>query len=185
VFLLGQTRYVDFKIVNGGTPVTGVVKANLAIAFTRNAVACTDVLTLLELGAGRYTIRYTPSAAGHDFIEIDYAAAGFTLLSSEDIISSVTLLGGSSAISLTQNTPTANALKVTSVPDPANWTLYLYHSSDWQTGNTETYQAVASTQLEASGNWLFTPLSVTSGTYHVVIRNGAGAVQVIKAYLVL
>lgn len=183
MFLLGQTRYVDLRIINEGSPVTGLALSSLTIFFTRNAVICTDALTLIEVGSGRYALTYVPSAAGHDYLEISYPAATFFLTAPEDIISTDTLLGGSSSIQLTQDTPTPNALQVTQVINPNLYTLYVYESSDWQSGNTETYDAIASTQLDGSGNWLTTPLFVTTGTYHIVIRDGSGAVQVIKAYL--
>jgi hypothetical protein len=136
----------------------------------------------VDAGGGHYALTYTPSAAGHDYLEIAYGAASFFQTSSEDVISAQTLLGGSLTRTLTQDTPTTGALKVT-IDDPSSSTLYVYLSSDWQIGNTETYAAVGSTQLDGSGNWLTTPLYVSPGTYHVIVRDPSGAVYVIQAFL--
>jgi hypothetical protein len=59
----------------------------------------------------------------------------------------------------------------------------VYNSSDWTSGNTGTFYALDSTQLDSSGNWLTTPIYVIPGTYHIVIRDSTGAVTVLKPYL--
>jgi hypothetical protein len=190
MFLFGSIRYVDFRIQANGTTVTSLAQVDLAPHFTRNGVTCTDALTFTELGDGRYQFSYTPSAAGHDVLDIHWQSSAdvtkfFFATNSEDIVAPAMLLGGSVVINLTQNTPTTNALKVTQVVNPAAFTLYVYLSSDWQAGNTDTSQAIASTQLDSSGNWLTAILPLTPGTYHIVIRDSLGTVQVIQAYLQL
>jgi hypothetical protein len=197
MFILGGTRSFDFRVLVDGIPVTGIAQSFLSVYFTRDGIACTDPLTFVEHvghGGGRYTLSYFPSVSGHDYIDISYFVAGdpaadpaipdkyFYAHESMDIVTQQQLVGASTAIVLTQNTPTANALRVT-VPNPQTYTLYVYRSSDWQTGATATVNAVASTQLDTSGNWITGALTVISGTYHVIIRDGSGAVTVIKAYL--
>lgn len=174
---VGETRLIRFWIADvNSNPITTCTLANFAITFTRNGVACTDPLTLLNIGGGTYDLEYTPSAAGRDIIQIDDNTDD---LHYTDI---AVIEPGSDVVSLTQNTPTTNALQVT-VPNPSTYTLYVYDSSDWATGNTDTFDALAFTQINSSGNWLTATLYVIPGTYHIVIRNGSGAVQVLKAYL--
>lgn len=197
MFILGGTRNFDFRVLIEGVPVTGIAASFLSVYFTRDGVACNDPLTFVEHlghGGGRYTYSYFPSASGHDYIDISYFIAGdpvavpaipdkyFYAHESMDIVTQQQLVGASTAVTMTQNTPTANALQVT-VPNPSTYTLYVYRSSDWQTGNTGTVNAVASTQLDTLGNWVTGALTIVSGTYHVIIRDGLGAVTVIKAYL--
>ena len=181
MFLLSKDRYLDFRLTNAGAPITGVALSALSIFFTRNGVACTDSMSLTEVGNGRYYIKYTPSAEGHDYVEVDYALAGLTFAFPEDIVSSASILGPSNIVSLTDAYLSDNSLKITSVSDPQNWTLYVYDSAGWQQGSTETYDAVASTTLNSDGSWVTTPLSVSPGTYHFVIRNQSGSVVVIRA----
>ena len=180
---VGQTRLIEFWIANvASVPVTTCTIASFAITFKRDGVTCTDPLSFVNNGGGSYCLSYTPSAAGRDIINIDDNVNDLHYCDIETI--SVTSDGGGSStvVSLTQDTPTSNALQVT-VPNASSYTLYVYNSSDWTTGNTDTSQALDSTQLDSSGNWLTTPIYVIPGTYHIVIRNGAGAVQVLMTYL--
>ena len=178
---VGQTRLIEFWIADiDSVPVTTCTLDSFTITFTRDGVACTDPLSLVNNGAGSYCLSYTPSAAGRDIININDVTHDLHYCDIETI--SLSSDGSSTTVLLTQNTPTANALQVT-IADPSSYTLYVYNSSDWTGGNTDTFYALDSTQLDSSGNWLTTPIYVIPGTYHIVIRNGAGAVQVLMAYL--
>ena len=178
---VGQPRLIQFWIRNvASVPITTCTLASFVITFAREGIACTDPLSLVNNGGGSYCLSYTPSAVGRDVIYIDDNVNDLHYCDIETI--SVSGDGSSTAVSLTQNTPTPNALQVT-VPNASSYTLYVYNSSDWTGGNTDTFYALDSTQLDSSGNWLTTPIYVIPGTYHIVIRNGAGAVQVLMAYL--
>ena len=176
---VGQIRLIQFWIADvASVPVTTCTLASFTIIFTRDGVACTDPVTLVNVGGGSYQLQYTPSAGGRDVINIDDEAHDLHYCDIETISADLS----SSAVLLTQNTPTANALQVTA-PNPSSYTLYVYNSSDWTSGNTDTFFALDSTQLDSSGNWLTTFIYVVSGTYHIVIRDGSGAVTVLMAYL--
>jgi hypothetical protein len=176
---VGQIRLIQFWIASvTSVPVTTCTLASFTITFTRNGVTCTDPVTLVNVGGGSYQLQYTPSAAGRDVINIDDNVNDLHYCDIETISDEI----GSDAILLTQNTPTANALRVTAA-NPTSYTLYVYNSSDWTSGNTGTFYALDSTQLDSSGNWLTTPIYVIPGTYHIVIRDSTGAVTVLKPYL--
>src|SRR5208282_4413502 len=86
--VVGQLRYVDFRVLdNSNVPVTSLSLSNFAvnptppidyeysntqstILFERDDVACLDALTLFNHLDGRYTLMYTPSAIGHDYVDI-------------------------------------------------------------------------------------------------------------------
>ena len=86
-------------------------------------------------------------------------------------------------VALNQNYPTSNALKVTQVPLPATYTLYVFEYADWQTGNQSSSYAVGQSALYANGTWV-TTLYLLAGTYTIVIRSNSTAV-VIAAHLVV
>lgn len=168
---------IQFWIADvNSNPITDCTLASFTITFTRNGVTCTDPLTLVNNGGGSYCLEYTPSAAGCDVINIDDNVNDLHYCDIEVIDPT------SDVLTLTQDYGGSGALKV-GIPKSATYTLYVYNSSDWATGNTATYMAIAYTALDSSGNWLTPSLYVVPGTYHIVIRNGAGAVQVLKAYL--
>ena len=176
---VGQIRLIQFWIASvTSVPVTTCTLDSFTITFTRDGVACTDPLSLVNNGAGSYCLQYTPSAAGRDVINIDDAVNDLHYCDIETISADLS----SDAILLTQNTPTANALKVTA-SSPSSYTLYVYNSSDWASGNTDTFYALDSTQLDSYGNWLTTPIYVIPGTYHIVIRDNTGTVTVLMPYL--
>jgi hypothetical protein len=183
VATIGQSRLIEFWIANvSSVPITTYTLSNFTITFTRNGVACTDALALVNNGGGSYCLEYTPSIAGRDVINIDDNVNDLHYCDIEDITADGGSDSTSTVLSITQNTGGANALQVTAA-SPMSYTLYVYNSSDWQTGNTDTSAAVGYTQLDSSGNWLTTPIYLTSGTYHVIIRDGAGAVTVLQAFL--
>lgn len=74
-------------------------------------------------------------------------------------------------ITLTQDYPTAGALKVTQVPSPETFTLYVFLYSDWQVGNQSSIYAKGQTGLNADGTWQ-QPVCVLSGVYNIVVTNG-------------
>lgn len=181
---LGTSRFVDLRIYNGASPVNGLTLANLTIYFTRNGHPCTDLIGLLPNGPGRYMVAYTPSAVGHDYVEVTYAPTGYVLMSSEDIVDLGAAFSNNNAVTITQNYGGTGAL-VPHVPNPASYTLYIFKSSDWVSGNTDTSQAFSSTALAANGNWIDTSLVLLHDTYHFILRNSAGEVIVFKANLVI
>jgi hypothetical protein len=179
MWLTGQIRLIQFWIAStAGVPITTCTLDSFTITFTRNGIICTDSLSLVNNGAGSYSLQYTPSTAGQDVITIDYSVNGLHYCD----IGTISADFSSSAILLTQNIPTSNALMVT-VPNPSSYTLYVYNSSDWASGNTDTFYALDSTQLDSYGNWLTTPIYVIPGTYHIVIRDNTGTVTVLMPYL--
>lgn len=174
---VGVSRIVQFWLADvHSVPVTTYTLANLSITFTRDHVACSDTLTLTHQGSGLYYLQYTPTAAGRDVIQIDDNTND---LHYTDV---AVIDPGSDVVAITQNTPTTDALKVTAA-NPADYTLYVYDSNDWVTGNSETYSALGSTQIDASGNWVSSPIYLTPGTYHIVIRTLHRGVTVIKPFL--
>ena len=105
---VGQIRLIQFWIASvTSVPVTTCTLASFTITFTRNGVTCTDPVTLVNVGGGSYQLQYTPSAAGRDVINIDDNVNDLHYCDIETISDEM----GSDAILLTQNTPTANALR--------------------------------------------------------------------------
>lgn len=180
---VGRQRYIEIYLVTAnGVPITNRVISAFNIYFTRNMVACTDALTMHEIGNGLYVLTYMPSTEGHDFLQVVDSVTNTRFTNTEEIYDTASLFGTSAVISLTQDTGGIGSLKPTA-PDPTNWTLYIYNSSDWQNGNTSTASALGSSQLDSNNNWLTSPIDVTHGTYHIVIRNLSGSVTVIRAFL--
>src|SRR5271170_3823243 len=87
--VVGQTRYCDFRVLdNNNNPVTSLALSDFeinpteispwpeysttvnVIIFERNDTDCTDSLTLFNHNDGRYTLLYTPTAIGHDYVDI-------------------------------------------------------------------------------------------------------------------
>lgn len=75
-------------------------------------------------------------------------------------------------VTLTQDYPTTGALKVTQVPSPEAFTLYVFEYNDWLVGNQSSIYAVGQTGLNPDGSWQ-DPICVLSGnSFNVVVTNG-------------
>ena len=166
---LNQKRYIDFCIVDvDSNPVPNRTLADWTITFTRNSEPCPDPLSLHDYGDGRYTITYTPSAAGHDHVEIRDDVADCDIVDIEDIDDSE--VGLSLPVTeFNENHGGLGQLRVTE-SNPSSWALYVYKTSDWATGQRTTADAVGSTLLDAQGNCLHS-VFVLPGTYNIVIRS--------------
>ena len=179
---IGNTVYVDFRVVDtSSNPVAGLHLTDFTVVFRRNNAACADALTFLDLGSGEYSVTYTPSAKGHDYLELYNAANDLRVLYAEDIVDLSAVLGSGTVVSLTQDTGGSDALRVTSVTDPQNYQLQVYFSADWIAGRNAVPDAIGQSALDANGRWL-SPVAVTTGTYHVIARKFRNVV-VIKANL--
>jgi hypothetical protein len=182
---LGVARYIVLRIVSSAeVAFPGLVFSQIQTAFFRNNLLCTDALTFTEWGGGYYFISYTPTAAGSDYFAVYYPAANYLLETRETVVDLANMFSTGNAVSVTQNTGGSGAL-LPVITNTASYTLYLYNSSDWLSGNTDTSQAAGSTALDASGNWLQSPVTVLHGTYHFVLRNNAGVVVVFRANVVI
>lgn len=180
---VGRKRFIEFRLADiTGAPVSTKVLTDLSVLFTRNDVACTDVLTLVNKGSGLYILEYTPSANGHDYIELYDAADDIRHIDSEDVDDATTFFDITSSVLLTQDFGSVGALKPV-IANPQNYTLYVFVSQAWQTGQTDPGNAVAATNLDTSGNWITSPLSVNHGTYHIVLIGSAGDTHVIRTFL--
>lgn len=183
-FQAGNYHYFGFYV---GT--TGLTTVDFTIdVFTVDGVAV-DAPTLasfevIEVSGGYYYAKYLPSKAGFYFIGIHRLALHFA--DSEDISESEFV------VNLTQNTGGANALRPApfkflsaggNSPTLAEYLLMVFQSEDWDVGRKANTFAVAMTKLDVNGNWLTSPLVVSPGTYHIIIRNNFGATKVIKPNL--
>lgn len=177
MYLLNTKRYVYFYIFNSGAPVTGLTQASFTIIFTRNDLTSPDTLTILELGAGRYEASYIPTTTGEDYIDIYNATYNTRIVNVENIVSVEELTNGSSIVSLTANYPTANALKVTEVSSPEEYTLYVYLYSDWSVGHQSVSYSQGQTQLNSNGTWV-RPILILPDFYTVVVSNGTSVVVI-------
>ncbi len=73
---------------------------------------------------------------------------------------------------LSQDYPTTSALRVTQVPSPAAFTLYVFLYKDWQNGNQKVHFSKGQTRLNPDGSWQ-TPITVLAGNaYNVVVSDG-------------
>lgn len=138
--------------------------------------------TVTQVSSGYYYAQYTPSSAGFYVIGISRTGIKKAI--------DVADIEEANFVDLTQDTPTANALKPslpvvrTPFPVPLNeYVLMVFASSDWDVGRKTAHFAVAMTELDVNGNWRTTPLTISPGTYHIVIQNNIGVQVVIKAYL--
>lgn len=182
---VGKIRYIYFRVVDiNENPVTGLTLANFTVYFTRDGVACADILTLTEPQTGRYLVTYTPSAPGFDFVELFNATQDLRIQDEEEIDTPETFFDvGAFTVDLTQDYGFVGALKLGGVASPNTYTVYLFKSQEWQTGNTAPTAAIAATTVDALGNWVTSPLTVPKDTYHVVAMNGSGSIVVISAFL--
>lgn len=174
---VGTQRYIYFYVLNGSTPITGLVKSSFSIIFTRNNSTSSDILSVTEIGSGRYWAGYIPSTTGTDYLEIDYATYSIKVINVEVIYSTSDYTGGSSVVTINNNYPTSNALSVTERPHPNLYTLYIFMYSDWQIGNQSTSYAVGQTALNTDGSWVDS-INVIPGAYTIVISNGSTTVVI-------
>lgn len=182
---VGTTRYIDFRIVDlSGNPVTGLALGNFTTYFTRNGSTCSDVLALADKGTGRYLASYIPLAAGFDFVELYNLTNDVRIQDAEQIDTPETFFGiSATTVNLTQDYGFVGALQLTGIAQPQTYTIYLFRSQDWQSGNTAVPYAIAATPVDTRGNWVTTPLILNKDTYHVVAMNAIGAVFVLSSFL--
>lgn len=181
MFIFGNKRYLTFRIVDiDDLPITGRKLQDLSVLFLRNNEPCTDPLELRELGLGRYVVMYTPSVAGHDYLEVKDIGNDITVVDEEDILSQDGLFGGGGAVVLDQDYGGANALAVTEA-NPEQYHVLVYDSNDWDSNRRGDSYALGSTAVSRTGQWL-SQIPVPKGTYHVVIKAFRTS-KVIKPYL--
>lgn len=136
-----------------------------------------DSLSIASLGVSDYwALQFTPTQSG------TYIIAAHDTADNIRIVQNISIDEADVFVNLTQNTGGANNLK----PNGNNldqFLLMVFVSSDWEVGRTDNSYAAAITQMDPTGNWITTPLVITPGTYHIVIRNNFGVTTVIAAYL--
>lgn len=180
---VNRKRYIEMRLIQvDGTPETGRVLSDFQVFFTRDTVTCTDSVSSVELGSGRYVIEYTPTLAGHDYIEIYDPPTDLRVIDSEDVDDTSTFFDLSSVVQLSQDYGSVGRLKPT-VTNPQDYILYVFKSSDWDTGKTSPNYAIGVSGLDISGNWTSTPISVIHGTYHIVVIGPDGTKIVLAVYL--
>lgn len=173
----GTTHHVPFS----ASGLTGLTLLGFIIRFFTVDGLPVDTTTqgslaLEELGFGYYQLSYVPSVIGYHLLIAHNAAHNF------DVIDGVDITDAKSYLNLTQDTGGFDNLQPTSIPNISSYLLMVFLSSDWQVGRTDPTFAVASTGLDANGNWLATPLVIQHGTYHIVVRSNTSTV-VIKPFL--
>jgi hypothetical protein len=180
---VGRKRFIEFRLADiTGAPVSTKVLTDLAVLFTRDDVTCTDGLTLVNKGNGLYILEYTPSAPGHDYIDIYDATDDLRNIDAEDVDDVTTFFDITTSIALTQDFGGTGVLKPV-ITNPQDYTLYVFPSQVWQTGQTDPVNSLAATGLDTLGNWLTSPLSVNHGTYHIVLIGQVGDTHVIRTFL--
>jgi hypothetical protein len=166
VFFRGGKRYVDFRLVNDdNAPVTGRRLADLSVAVRRNNQPVTEQLALAEHGQGEYTLSYTPSDSGHDYVEIYDEVLDIRVIDAEDIQDSIN--SSARTVLLDQDFGGQDALRVQE-DNPSTLTLLVYDSSEWEQGFQDVSHALGSTALRYDGRWV-SQILVTGGTYHLVL----------------
>jgi hypothetical protein len=187
--LVDQKRWLDFRVSdNDGNPVAGLHLTDFTVIFTRDNAPCADGLLLVDCTGGRYILTYTPSALGHDYVELYYApTTSWPLMDGEDIVDSSGSGGGYGAVNtvvLTENYGGTGRLKP-SLPNPGSLTLYVITSEDWQAGRQTASAARYWTAITSSGDWATPEITVTPDTYHFVAWDQTGRQQVVAAFLVV
>lgn len=181
MFILGNRRYITFRIVDiDDQPVLGRTLEDLSVLFLRNNELCSDPLEFQDLGNGRYSVMYTPSATGHDYLELKDIENDISIIDEDDIVSQDDILGESETVQLNQHYGGSNALLIRE-PNPDSYILQVFLSSDWDAGRRTDSYAVGSTAIQPTGAWA-TPLTVTKDTYHLVLM-GFRTSKVIRPYL--
>ena len=120
---VGTERYIISRVVDlSNAPVTGITLADFVVnptlpvpgitdeysdlvynlIFERDTVACSDTLSWLDLQDGRYSLMYTPSAIGNDYIDIWYGPYGIRTIDNE-VIQTAGGNESSNVVSLNQN----------------------------------------------------------------------------------
>jgi hypothetical protein len=187
---VGQTRYIDFRVLNGSTPVTNITLGSFVInpspasteetdeysptqntiIFERNSAPCSDVISFHNFSDGRYAIMYTPSSMGHDYVDIWVAAESYRRID-EDDIESPSATAASNVAVLNQDYGSPGQYRVT-LPKPNLYSLYVFLSSDWTLGKTKSYNALGNTPVMTNGDWVNSINVVTPNTVHIVLVNG-------------
>jgi hypothetical protein len=201
---VGQTRYVDFRVVDvSNNPVTTIILSSFVvnpalptpgivdeysptqntIMFERNNVPCSDGLSLTNHQDGRYTLNYTPTAIGHDYVDIWVAAAGIRALDEEEIANASGSSSSSNVTALNEDYLSPDNLLIR-VAHPETFTLFIFNSSDWEQGRTDTLNAIGNTSLDTAGNWVNSIVVPDASTYHIVIISST-ATQVAFPFLVV
>lgn len=165
---VGEVIYVDFWILNNTMPVPGRALSDWWIDFYRNNAPCGDVLSLVDHGDGHYTVSYTPSYPGHDYLKIYDPLYDNSYINTEDIDQSDLILYASST-GVNQDYGSQGSLKV-QVANPSQYTLYLYTTSDWISGKRDDNSAAGFTALDNQGNWI-NGVIVSPDTYTVVLKS--------------
>lgn len=180
---VSRTRYIEFRLVDiSGNPVTGQTLSDFVILFTRDNVACTDPLTLVEGTLGHYVCEYVPTAAGHDYVELYHTATDTRIEDAEDIDSTATFFDLSGSVQVTQDYGGVGRLVPTTL-SPQNYTLYAFLSIDYQSGNYSPAFAKGFTALDTSGNWITTPMTLLPDTYHFVLLDSSSTRIVVAAFI--
>jgi hypothetical protein len=184
-FLANSNHYISFS-----STITGLSTSSFTIVhFSKDDVAV-DTATrnsfkVKEVLPGYYYATYIPTEAG--FYYLAFRDTGTSTIQITDA-ADIDII---SVVDLTQDTTGVDALKP-SLPDVikefqgtdlSEYILMVFQSADWQVGRTDNIYAVAMTQLDETGNWLTTPLSISPDTYHLIIRNSFGVTKVFKAFL--
>lgn len=183
---VGSLRYIEFRIADiDGNPVTNRDLAavtpgqRVLVYLARDTVACSDPVTLTNWGStGRYYASYTPSAVGHDYLEIYDELYDLRWIDVEDVASQ----SGGDTVTVNQDYGGVGRFVITD-PDPETFTLYWFLSFDWQAGRQNPDYAVNGTAIDSSGNWVTTSLELVPDTYHVVALNDTGIVHVLATFL--
>jgi hypothetical protein len=187
---LNKPRYIEFRIVDiDDNPITAraltstTVGQRVLVFFTRDTVACSDPVTLVNWGNGRYYATYTPTATGHDYIEIFDELYDLRFIDAEDIVGEGTDEQTSDVVSVTQDYTSVGRLKVTQ-PNPQRFNLLVFNSFDWQSGRTNSNYSIIGTAIDASGNWVTPVLTLLPDTYHfVIMATDTDEVKVIAPFL--
>lgn len=183
---IGRTRFIDFALADAASaPVPGRTLASWRaspshLLFLRDMAACTDVLSLHDYGDGRYTVSYSPSAPGHDFLQVYDQPTDIQVTDIEDIVPADFAVGGGSVFALDENFGSPGQLLVT-LPSPGTYLLQVYASSSWEQGLRSDAYAVGVSPVNADGTWQ-RAISVPSGVYHIVAVKFRSQ-HIVKPYL--
>ena len=69
----GSIIYGIFEVYNVSTPVTGLIQSNFTTYLTTSGTPSSAVITISEVGNGRYIYSFTPDAEGEWYILIVHA----------------------------------------------------------------------------------------------------------------
>jgi hypothetical protein len=186
---VGRERFIPFRIADiDGHPVLNLQLGDFQVTHFRDGVDCVETFTLEGKGGGLYCLTYTPLSAGQDYIELYDADPTIDIRiiddeAIEDVDTGGVGTGNALVAYLTQDTSGVGALKGDLVAQPATFTLYVFKSQIWQSGDHNPLSAETSTQLDPAGNWLTSPLPVLRDTYHIVLLNNRGETHVIRPFL--